>query len=113
MPQPSVFFFFTATSPTALYTLSLHDALPIEPVPPEFCPPKSSTTSLSWVGDFASAFPCEQPWLDRKSTRLNSSHVEISFAVFCLKKKNKHNETSHPHSDTITHSARTQHIRIT
>src|ERR1017187_10847329 len=69
-----LFFFFNDTATTEIYTLSLHDALPIwEPLPP--------------------AAMCWQCWkfgsVDRKSTRLNSSHRCISYAVFCLKKKKK------------------------
>src|SRR5204863_4720509 len=67
-------FFFTPTSSTEIFPLSLHDALPISGPPDRrrCCPPIA---------------PCPRP-TDRKSTRLNSSHVEISYAVFCLKKKN-------------------------
>src|SRR6266496_5041435 len=46
----------------------------------------------------------DDPARDRKSTRLNSSHVEISYAVFCLKKKKKHN-----HTDLKTHNDTKQH----
>src|SRR2546430_9756157 len=78
------FFFFNDTATTEIYTLSLHDALPI------------------WMGMFwrfgsleLSRPVAATPWLndawirpsDRKSTRLNSSHSQISYAVFCLKKK--------------------------
>src|SRR5690349_22646491 len=42
---------------------------------------------------------------DRKSTRLNSSHVEISYAVFCLKKKKEYRERKHQHQHATTHSA--------
>src|SRR6266567_8213906 len=69
------FFFFNDTATTEIYTLSLHDALPISP---------------------ASRWPRPRSWRrarpggrDRKSTRLNSSHSQISYAVFCLKKKKK------------------------
>src|SRR6266496_5271533 len=68
------FFFFNDTATTEIYTLSLHDALPISPCRWS-CPPRS--------------VPPPPPARDRKSTRLNSSHVEISYAVFCLKKKKK------------------------
>src|SRR3712207_7071518 len=89
------FFFFNDTATTEIYTLSLHDALPI------------------WVGAVAHGVVDEvhedllQPVVvaphrrergvagerrDRKSTRLNSSHANISYAVFCLKKK-KNNKT--------------------
>src|SRR6266496_5568520 len=66
-------FFFNDTATTEIYTLSLHDALPI----------------LLWTGEGLAPDDCVAPpaGIDRKSTRLNSSHVEISYAVFCLKKK--------------------------
>src|SRR5215211_9038225 len=70
-----LFFFFNDTATTEIYTLSLHDALPI-------CAnrcTRSASTSPRW--------PCAPA--DRKSTRLNSSHTVISYAVFCLKKKKK------------------------
>src|SRR5262245_66190114 len=77
------FFFFNDTATTEIYTLSLHDALPIcLPGPAEerqellVVPPVLSRRRGQ--GD-----------LDRKSTRLNSSHLGISYAVFCLKKKKK------------------------
>src|SRR2546430_8752663 len=77
------FFFFNDTATTEIYTLSLHDALPIFLVLPST---PENLTELSarcerW-NDSADAF-CA----DRKSTRLNSSHSQISYAVFCLKKK--------------------------
>src|SRR2546430_6409478 len=81
-----LFFFFNDTATTEIYTLSLHDALPISGRdwshrsgnPPElFCRRLSRCTVLRLA---------LRP--DRKSTRLNSSHSQISYAVFCLKKKN-------------------------
>src|SRR5207249_12240000 len=83
------FFFFNTPPPTETYTLSLHDALPISslPRPPwktgsPFLEPHipAGTISVSTVVRATG---------DRKSTRLNSSHVSISYAVFCLKKKKK------------------------
>src|SRR3712207_9467575 len=96
--QSSHYFFFNDTATTEIYTLSLHDALPIYPL---------------WRPVFALATLPEKHWFgfrvagvtpaalrvprsdngrhshgDRKSTRLNSSHANISYAVFCLKKKN-------------------------
>src|ERR1035441_10756242 len=69
------FFFFNDTATTEIYTLSLHDALPICggdcPLAARTC---ASRGRFPGVGD-------------RKSTRLNSSHLGISYAVFCLKKK--------------------------
>src|SRR5712675_2873482 len=83
------FFFFNDTATTEIYTLSLHDALPI-PVPPPagevpWHPHYTAQLSqrVSAAVDLADG--------DRKSTRLNSSHGYISYAVFCLKKKKKHN----------------------
>src|SRR5476649_3061485 len=67
------FFFFNDTATTEIYTLSLHDALPISPAPPR----------TDWDGYNLA----KKLILDRKSTRLNSSHTVISYAVFCLKKK--------------------------
>src|SRR5690349_24938060 len=71
------FFFFNDTATTEIYTLSLHDALPICRVAFGY-----SGTQCAWPA----VSHCRA---DRKSTRLNSSHVEISYAVFCLKKKKK------------------------
>src|SRR5207249_11363706 len=76
-------FYYTKKSPTHNYTLSLHDALPISP---EFSEPSSTTLELlSRTRDESIARKTRER--DRKSTRLNSSHVSISYAVFCLKKK--------------------------
>src|SRR5690349_23616147 len=77
-----LFFFFNDTAPTEIYTLSLHDALPICPAPPSHLTVLPPTCRSMAVSPRARRS-------DRKSTRLNSSHVEISYAVFCLKKKNK------------------------
>src|SRR2546427_10213362 len=85
----AVFFFFNDTATTEIYTLSLHDALPI--------------LMFRWIGNAPPQMPVKKKSLagyprpakaeklfskvDRKSTRLNSSHSQISYAVFCLKKK--------------------------
>src|SRR5947209_10108148 len=71
-------FFFTTSSTSPIYTLSLHDALPISRSGPR--PPCCPGPPWPWP---------RPPPRDRKSTRLNSSHANISYAVFCLKKKNK------------------------
>src|SRR5690349_24761245 len=80
------FFFFNDTATTEIYTLSLHDALPISRKP-RLCASSSSR------GADGSHNHCHLS--DRKSTRLNSSHVEISYAVFCLKKKKKKHKNHH------------------
>src|SRR3989442_6794487 len=89
----SIVFYFNDTATTEIYTLSLHDALPI--YHPRAAPRHSRTTDrrhggLRGVGRAApvrrGARGLSLP-RDRKSTRLNSSHVRISYAVFCLKKK--------------------------
>src|SRR5690349_24171580 len=83
---PSFSFFFNDTATTEIYTLSLHDALPISSVSITKCAqvPGSSWSSESATSAANVLYADEK---DRKSTRLNSSHVEISYAVFCLKKK--------------------------
>src|SRR2546430_11753131 len=78
------FFFFNDTATTEIYTLSLHDALPIL-----FCAAILAGIIFSLGASSTSRkFPAMRLWPDRKSTRLNSSHSQISYAVFCLKKKN-------------------------
>src|SRR5947209_11973337 len=101
------FFFLNVTTPTKIYTLSLHDALPISPF--EFCgirigdemkeaerkflalkiPSLSSKPGLCGSDGINRIETCTDvlDTGDRKSTRLNSSHANISYAVFCLKKK--------------------------
>src|SRR5215203_6714697 len=77
-------FFFNDTSTTEIYTLSLHDALPIWVL--------GAVVALGGelVADKLPVTPSRlTPGPDRKSTRLNSSHANISYAVFCLKKKKK------------------------
>src|SRR6266496_6324733 len=85
------FFFFNDTATTEIYTLSLHDALPIYP----YMTWREYTVEYPDLpGETLAQVARRQGLrtaLDRKSTRLNSSHVEISYAVFCLKKKNKTN----------------------
>src|SRR5258707_5824420 len=83
----SLFFFFNDTATTEIYTLSLHDALPILRRNPRLVEVRRARTwpkRLQGVGRSARK---ARPRGDRKSTRLNSSHANISYAVFCLKKK--------------------------
>src|SRR2546429_7101647 len=73
------FFFFNDTATTEIYTLSLHDALPIS---------SCSAYLMSAADSLVMPSTCAlSNCTDRKSTRLNSSHGYISYAVFCLKKK--------------------------
>src|SRR5438045_9314280 len=83
MYTSSPFFFFNDTATTEIYTLSLHDALPISG---SSCP-KVKCCSPTCPTPTRSAYDDRSAWSDRKSTRLNSSHLGISYAVFCLKKK--------------------------
>src|SRR5207253_9980273 len=105
------FFSFKNTPTTAIYTLSLHDALPIffkailtfpkavtvgstsVTLDPKASSPTGSVSSVSVSGRQVTVnltgVSNGQTLQDRKSTRLNSSHVAISYAVFCLKKKTK------------------------
>src|SRR3712207_7550376 len=94
-----LFFFFNDTATTEIYTLSLHDALPILqessggdrgcccPLKARWADPHRASPPV-----VCNAQNCAHPisfhtFTDRKSTRLNSSHANISYAVFCLKKK--------------------------
>src|SRR5258705_3276701 len=78
------FFFFNDTATTEIYTLSLHDALPISLRKIPGAPPISGYTKSESQKWESANFPSGSP-RDRKSTRLNSSHLGISYAVFCLR----------------------------
>src|SRR2546430_11102612 len=96
----SSFFFFNDTATTEIYTLSLHDALPIcseshRPAPRAL----SERTQLPPIQFLPAASPAGR---DRKSTRLNSSHSQISYAVFCLKKKKNSYTAQTGHITLIT-----------
>src|SRR3712207_8115819 len=96
------FFFFNDTATTEIYTLSLHDALPISRRSISQVSSGGHNYGRHAAGDLPVRLPSE--WAadrparrtqrarstDRKSTRLNSSHANISYAVFCLKKKNNY-----------------------
>src|SRR2546422_9949519 len=96
--QPSsifFFFFFNDTATTEIYTLSLHDALPIyssNPIYRKYYEAYMDRVLEIWRlwDDIAHEKNPQSVYVgDRKSTRLNSSHGYISYAVFCLKKKKK------------------------
>src|SRR2546426_12675195 len=100
LSPPSFFFFFNDTATTKIYPLSLHDPLPISPpdvVRPEAqkaviegafeLSPTASARLLPPLTALGVAAEDGTLILDRKRTRLNSSHLVISYAVFCLKKK--------------------------
>src|SRR3712207_9279538 len=86
-----LFFFFNDTATTEIYTLSLHDALPISalgrPSATASRPRRAAAGSIASASRSKRRRSRSPP--DRKSTRLNSSHANISYAVFCLKKKKK------------------------
>src|SRR2546429_6604452 len=109
-PEMMMFFFFNDTATTEIYTLPLHDALPICIVK------KNAIMMIDFALDAerAGAAPADAIYkgcllrfrpimmttIDRKSTRLNSSHGYISYAVFCLKKKKQ----QVPISDPLLHN---------
>src|SRR3712207_9077698 len=79
-----LYFFFNDTATTEIYTLSLHDALPISARAQRV----TASRAAAGTGSEISSAHCAaaRQTIDRKSTRLNSSHANISYAVFCLKK---------------------------
>src|SRR5438445_4974395 len=97
-----IFFFLNASTTTQIYTLSLHDALPIsvQNQPAAFLriqrsasqPARAMIPCVARDGSSAAELSGVIWNGDRKSTRLNSSHANISYAVFCLKKKKKKNK---------------------
>src|SRR5438876_8997070 len=99
-------FFFTSPATTTIYTLSLHDALPIstpinhrESLSPRIKSLNYLSHILAKVEGIAAGVDEVimldiSGYVDRKSTRLNSSHPSISYAVFCLKKKKKKTRTT-------------------
>src|SRR2546430_7322700 len=101
-----LFFFFNDTATTEIYTLSLHDALPIctsaARPRPRPRPRARAACRHAGAGYSRSRFAADRDsrrlrgecTRDRKSTRLNSSHSQISYAVFCLKKKKTKDEAN-------------------
>src|SRR5258705_9886807 len=92
IPSTSSFFFFNDTATTEIYTLSLHDALPISTsaAAPSLVP--GALPAVTVPSFLNAGFKKDGTVTDRKSTRLNSSHLGISYAVFCLKKKKINHE---------------------
>src|SRR5690349_22796352 len=108
MPPAAPFFplrfFFNDPATTEIYTLSLHDALPIfRPKPVASGLEPGLPLRFQCVTDPRLMAAVREHGKDRKSTRLNSSHVEISYAVFCLKKKKKRRRTYTTLRNTPTH----------
>src|SRR5690606_41205320 len=98
--SPLLFFFVYIPAPSAeFYPLSLHDALPI-----------CRTVAYFWNGQrfppdtFTDADVADLQHRDRKSTRLNSSHVKTSYAVYCLRKKNNHRGSPTRELDALAHA---------
>src|SRR3712207_7429562 len=93
-------FFFKDTATTEIYTLSLHDALPISVavLVHAYVPASASGHAATAPGAEPTISARGELRPDRKSTRLNSSHANISYAVFCLKNKNRNcQHIAHPH----------------
>src|SRR6201999_4678216 len=84
-----IFFFFNDRAPPEIYTLSLHDALPILLLTTAAGKAHASNAGAGREGEANAG--------DRKSTRLNSSHLGISYAVFCLQKQNYNLNAARPH----------------
>src|SRR2546430_13667577 len=102
-----LFFFFNDTATTEIYTLSLHDALPILSTSSTATRRARRASSSASSSASPSTATRSRPNLtrtktDRKSTRLNSSHSQISYAVFCLKKKQRQHSVDLPQSHTYT-----------
>src|SRR5438034_3633074 len=105
-------FFFNHTATTEIYTLSLHDALPILPLlqrgEQESGPERGHDDVRQIKSELLPRLKEERFRADRKSTRLNSSHTVISYAVFCLKKKKKQNKSNtveqHHHKIALRHT---------
>src|SRR2546426_7431151 len=90
------FFFFNDTATTEIYTLSLHDALPIWSWSAAFSPRRRNDAGMNSCARLVGGAAQVVIWVaDRKSTRLNSSHLVISYAVFCLKKKKQMKCSTH------------------
>src|SRR3712207_7059630 len=92
-----VLFFFNDTATTEIYTLSLHDALPICSLSGVSLHAFEGVTDRTHRSLNPEGHASSSTIVDRKSTRLNSSHANISYAVFCLKKKKKDSKLYEEH----------------
>src|SRR5437879_7897128 len=104
---PTAIFLLHTTAATEIYTLSLHDALPISRwIIFQGCraPAESEETLCLPVRPATCALQSKRAEPDRKSTRLNSSHRCISYAVFCLKKKKITQSSDKPKSNHKNHT---------
>src|SRR2546430_8408095 len=103
----NTFFFFNDTATTEIYTLSLHDALPISIIASSSIPfdlfYKDSEVKKSFMPNLMRSEPRIIDSTDRKSTRLNSSHSQISYAVFCLKKKKRKTKIKRRREEELTY----------
>src|SRR3712207_8241602 len=97
-------FFFNDTATTEIYTLSLHDALPISYAADPIYRPMDREAARRAVSERFGVRGLFVLAVDRKSTRLNSSHANISYAVFCLKKKKSHKYRATPSIKLSTHA---------
>src|SRR5258708_13038710 len=105
----SPLFFFNDTATTEIYPLSLHDALPISSVTPAVF---TKMTPVSLCAAVIGSSSAAHKLTDRKSTRLNSSHQIISYAVFCLKKKKEVIATNASSSRPVTLTQVVLHILL-
>src|SRR2546430_10515166 len=99
-----IFFFLNDTATTEIYTLSLHDALPIWNGQAQRTAGEAADAEEA-LDDQELKVVDDDAEVDRKSTRLNSSHSQISYAVFCLKKKNTRHIDMYTRNYTIVHDS--------
>src|SRR2546426_6407033 len=107
------FFFFNDTATTEIYTLSLHDALPISGLTKRCSPPRTAASASGPTGPGRKRPSNRRGEIDRKSTRLNSSHLVISYAVFCLKKKKKKKYRNIVRRELATQASTTSQFALT
>src|SRR5947209_9950084 len=105
------FFFFNAPATTEIYTLSLHDALPISAGQPHLA--GAQVRRRQERRELEEAGRRDVQLLDRKSTRLNSSHANISYAVFCLKKKNRIEDNTRTNESIGARAVYIEHHTVT